>query len=193
MLRFVSLRDAQAIAAIYAPVVTSSAISFELVAPDAAEMYARIGRHPADKPWVVAAIDGGVAGYAYASDFRGRPAYRFGVEVTCYVAEHARGRGIGKQLYAALIDVLVLQGYRRAFAGITLPNTASVALHRAMGFGEAGVMHAAGFKLGQWHDVAFYELALGALDTPAHDPLPIEALDPESVRDAFSRAGTVLP
>jgi phosphinothricin acetyltransferase len=181
-LRFASLRDDAAIAAIYAPIVNATAISFETIAPDAAAMRARIAAQPADKPWLVAEIDGAVAGYAHASAFRARAAYRFGVEVGVYVGESARRRGTGLALYRALAAMLERQGYRRAYAGIALPNAASIALHRAAGFTEAGIVHAAGFKLGRWHDVAYYERALAPLDVPARDPLTIDELDPSEVR-----------
>jgi L-amino acid N-acyltransferase YncA len=184
-LRFASLRDAEAIAAIYAPIVEQTAISFEAVAPDAAEIARRIAQTPPDKPYIVAEIEWRVAGYAYASGVRGRAAYRFGVEVTVYVAESGRRRGIGRRLYGALFALLRRQGYRRAFAGIALPNEASVALHRSLGFTGAGVWHAAGFKFGRWHDVGFFELELGPLDVPDHDPQPVTELALADVQAAF--------
>jgi phosphinothricin acetyltransferase len=184
-LRFASLNDADAIAAIYAPIVRDTAISFEEVPPDGAEIRARIAHMPADKPYLVAEHDGAVAGYAYASGVRGRAAYRYGAEVTVYVAEHARRLGVGRRLYAALFELLRRQGYRRAFAGIALPNAASVALHEAAGFTSAGVWHAAGYKFGRWHDVGFWELALGALDAPDRDPLPVTELAFADVQAAF--------
>jgi L-amino acid N-acyltransferase YncA len=151
-------------------------------------MRSRIALQPANKPWIVAERDGAVAGYAYASTFRGRTAYRFGVEVTAYVAEHARRGGLGRAMYRALFALLVYQGYRRAFAGVTLPNDASVALHRAAGFTEAGVTHAAGFKFDRWHDVVFYERALAPLDIPPRDPRAVEELHVNEVRAAFGAA-----
>jgi L-amino acid N-acyltransferase YncA len=186
-LRFASLRDAEELVAIYAPIVETTAISFEAAAPDADEMRLRLASQPANKPWIVAEAAGKIAGYAYASMFRGRTAYRFGVEVTVYVAEEARGGGVGRRLYGALLRLLTVQGYRRAFAGVALPNDASVALHHAAGFTDAGVVHAAGFKFGRWHDVGFYECALGTLDVPQHDPLDITVLDPSAIREAFSQ------
>jgi L-amino acid N-acyltransferase YncA len=186
ILRFASLRDAEELVAIYAPIVETTAISFEAAAPDADEMRLRLTSQPANKPWIVAETAGAVAGYAYAGMFRGRTAYRFGAEVTVYVAERARRGGVGRALYAALLRLLTAQGYRRAFAGIALPNDASVALHHAAGFTDAGVVHAAGYKFGRWHDVGFYECALGALDTPRYDPLDITALDPSAIRTAFA-------
>jgi L-amino acid N-acyltransferase YncA len=187
ILRFASLRDAEELVAIYAPIVETTAISFEASAPDLAEMRSRLAGQPANKPWIVAEAAGKVAGYAYASTFRGRSAYRFGAEVTVYVAEEARRGGVGRTLYGALLRLLTVQGYRRAFAGIALPNDGSVALHHAAGFTDAGVVHAAGYKFGRWHDVGFYECALGTLDAPQHDPLDITALDPNAVREAFAQ------
>jgi L-amino acid N-acyltransferase YncA len=131
---------------------------------------------PPDKPYIVAELAGRVGGYAYATGVRGRAAYRFGVETTVYVAADARRLGLGRALYAALVALLGLQGYRRAYAGIALPNDASIALHEAVGFTAAGVWHAAGFKFDGWHDVSFWERALGPLDVPAGDPLPLSAL-----------------
>jgi len=186
-LRYVRPDDAAAIAAIYAPIVAATAISFEAEPPDAVEMRRRIEAHGPQRPWLVLADDGEVAqGYAYATPFRGRAAYRFGCETTVYVAESARGRGAGRRLYTALAALLREAGYRRAFAGIALPNAASVALHVAQGFTPAGVMHAAGYKFGRWHDVAFYELALRELDAPGEDPRPFAALDPAFVAATFS-------
>ena len=185
ILRFATAADADAIAAIYAPVVEHTAVSFETVPPDAAEIRARIAGMPADKPYIVAERDGHVAGYAYASGVRGRAAYRFGAEVTVYVSAEVRRMGVGRTLYGGLFELLRRQGYRRAFAGIALPNDASVALHEAVGFSSAGVWHAAGFKFERWHDVSFWELALGPLDVPGHDPLPVSELTSADVQAAF--------
>jgi phosphinothricin acetyltransferase len=186
-LRYVRAGDADAIAAIYGPVVAGTSISFETVPPDAAEMRRRIEAHGAAHPWIVMAGDDDAAiGYAYASAYRARHAYRFACETTVYVAPAARGRGVGRRLYAALAALLREAGYRRAFAGITLPNDASVALHLAHGFALAGVAGAAGYKFGRWHDVATYAMTLRPLDAPARDPVPVAALDPAFVAAVFS-------
>jgi phosphinothricin acetyltransferase len=186
-LRFVRAGDAEAIAAIYAPIVRDTAISFEATPPDAGEIRRRIGALGTTWPWIVGTDDDDRAiGYAYASAFRNRHAYRFGAEVTVYVAEDARGRGCGARLSTALTALLRAQGFRRAYAGISLPNDASVALHEACGFTHAGTVHAAGYKFERWHDVAFYETALAPLDRPAGDPLPLDALDPAIVAAALS-------
>lgn len=186
-MRFVRSGDAETIAAIYAPIVRDTAISFEATPPDADEIRRRIAALGTGWPWIViAGDDDRVVGYAYASTFRARHAYRFGAEVTVYVAEASRGRGCASRLYAALTALLRAQGFRRAFAGISLPNDASVALHEACGFTHAGTVHAAGYKFDRWHDVAFYEAALAPLDRPARDPLSLDALDPGTVAAALS-------
>lgn len=186
MIRFATPADGAALAAIYAPIVKTTAISFEEIAPDAAEMSSRIASHAPEKPWIVDERDGVVLGYAYASTFRNRSAYRFNAEVTVYVGGNARRAGIGKRLYAALLALLTAQGYRRAWAGITLPNDASLALHAAVGFTRVAVFEAAGYKFGRWHDLAFMGRPLNALGAPEHDPLPVAQLEAATIAAAFA-------
>jgi phosphinothricin acetyltransferase len=145
---------------IYAPVVRDTVISFELVPPTVDEFRARVREIAAFAPFLVHETDGRVVGYAYASKFRPRPAYRFTVETTVYVHADHRGRGVGRALYSALLKCLRLQGLRRAIGGITLPNAASVALHETMGFTQCAAFAKVGFKFGGWHDVGFWELEL---------------------------------
>ena len=167
-LRLASPADAAAIQAIYAPVVTDTPISFELEPPSVQEMAGRIERTLATFPWIVELDDAGrVHGYVYASRFRERPAYQWSVEVTAYVRADARGRGVGRRLYGVLLDELRALGYCEAFAAITLPNAASVALHELCGFRSAGLYRNAGFKLGRWHDVGTWQRTLQHPDPPA--------------------------
>jgi phosphinothricin acetyltransferase len=153
-------RDAAACAAIYAPHVEGSAVSFEERAPDAAELAARIERYGTSHAWLVAESGGEVAGYAYATAFNERPAYRWSASVSVYVAEPARGQGVGRALYEALFDRLRERGFRMACAGITLPNEASAGLHEALGFEPTGVNREIGFKEGAWRDVGWFQLEL---------------------------------
>jgi phosphinothricin acetyltransferase len=188
-LRLARPDDGPALADIYRPAVTDSATSFELEPPDGAEMGRRVARVLERAPWLVLDDDGRVLGYAYAGPHRDRPAYRWSVEVSAYVRADARGRGVGRRLYAALCALLAAQGYRNAYAGVTLPNPASEALHRAAGFTPVGVYRGVGFKHGRWHDVAWFERALGARDAAPAEPRPPAAClaDPAVVR-AFAAA-----
>ncbi len=167
-LRVATPEDAPAITAIYAPIVASTAISFELEPPSVDEMRGRILATLARLPWLVSEDDSGaVNGYAYAGTHRERPAYQWSVDVTAYVREDARGNGVGKRLYGVLCEELARLGYFQAFAGIALPNRASVALHEALGFHPLGVYRSVGFKLGAWHDVGWWQKTLREPADPA--------------------------
>lgn len=177
-LRAATSDDAAAIAEIYAPFVTGSAISFETEPPDADAMRARIGAGGGLYPWLVAeAEDGTLAGYAYAARFRDRPAYRFAVETSVYLRTGAGGRGLGRQLYAPLLATLEAQGFTQAIAAITLPNPASVALHERLGFARAGAYRRVGWKLGGWHDVGLWQRPLAGPASPPVEPVPARLAD----------------
>lgn len=111
-------------------------------------------------PWLVCEREGRVVGYAYGGMHRERAAYQWTVEVSAYVHPDHRKQGIGRALYTALFAALVVQGYRNAVAGITLPNDASVALHKSVGFTPVGVYRGIGYKFGAWHDVLWLEREL---------------------------------
>jgi phosphinothricin acetyltransferase len=153
-------RDAVACAAIYAPFVSETCISFELDPPDSAAMSERMTRYGASHAWLVAEIDGVVAGYAYGSPHRDRAAYSSSCDVAVYVdPAHAR-RGIGRALYGELLPLLAAKGNHAAFAGIALPNEASVGLHEALGITPVGVYREVGWKLGGWRDVGWWQRLL---------------------------------
>jgi L-amino acid N-acyltransferase YncA len=176
VIRSARAEDAGALLAIYAPIVRDTAISFEAEPPPLAEFEGRILQTLKTHPWLVFEEGSGAVGYAYAGPHRVRPAYRWSVDVTAYVAEAARGRGVGKSLYLALFEILRRQGFRSAFAGIALPNAASVALHEAVGMTPIGVYHDVGFKLGAWRDVGWWGLRLTAEAAPPHEPIPFAEL-----------------
>jgi phosphinothricin acetyltransferase len=160
-LRLAEAADATQIATIYAPFCLGTAISFETAAPDEGQMRERISTLTQRYPWLVAVSGtGDVLGYAYAGKHRERAAYRWSVDFTAYLAPEAKRRGIGTALYRALIKICQSLGYYRAFAGITLPNEASVRLHERIGFRAIGVYRRVGFKLGRWHDVGWWSLDL---------------------------------
>ena len=164
-------RDGAACAAIYAPHVERSPVSFEERAPGAAEMAARIERYGASHAWLVAEREGETVGYAYATAFNERPAYRWSTSVSVYVADGARGEGLGRALYGALFDRLRQRGFRMACAGITLPNEPSCGLHQSLGFELVGVNCEIGWKQGAWRDVGWYQLELSpATEGPPPEP-----------------------
>lgn len=152
--------DAAACAAVYAPYVRDTAITFELEPPGAAAMAARIAASQAGHAWVVLEREGAVAGYAYGATWQSRPAYRFSCEVSVYVEMGRRRSGAGRALYEALFERLRARGFRNAVAGMTMPNEASEGLHLAMGFRPVGAYEDIGYKFGAWHDVAYVQLQL---------------------------------
>lgn len=163
-LRPATADDAAQIAAIYAPYVQGTAISFETEAPDADEMARRIAKTQAHWAWLVAEAeqDGQVLAYAYGGSHAERAAYRWSTSVSVYGAPAAHRRGLGRALYTALLGLLRLQGFHSAYAGITQPNAASLGLHQAMGFELIGTYPDAGHKLGRWNDVSRFWLPLQA-------------------------------
>ncbi|SEV86548.1 GNAT family N-acetyltransferase [Luteibacter sp. 329MFSha] len=170
MIRIAVDTDAAACHAIYAPIVESSAITFETELPGDDAMAGRIRTRLAHHPWLVWEEDGEVLAYAYAGRFRERAAYDWIAETSIYVHEKARRRGIARRLYGTLLDAMRLQGINQAVGVITLPGDTSVAMHEAMGFAPAGVWPKAGYKLGRWWDVGVWSLFLSE---PANPPRPV--------------------
>jgi phosphinothricin acetyltransferase len=171
--RLATEADAAAVAAIYAPFCESTPVSFEEAAPSVAEMAGRIRKTLEHFPWLVLDDGGVMAGYAYASKHRERPAYRWAVDVSVYVDAQFRRRGVGRALYVAILALLRLQGYFKAYAGVALPNPGSVGLHTAIGFEPVGVYRGVGFKQGAWHDVGWYQLALQTECLSPEAPRPV--------------------
>lgn len=173
ILRLATSADAAPFAAIYAPYVTDSFISFETEAPDEAEMRRRIESGGALYPWLAAEVEGRVAGYASAAAFRARAAYRYTVETSVYLDRRHCGHGIGTALYGRLLGLLEGQGFAQAIGAITLPNRPSVRLHEALGFSPAGVYRQVGWKSGRWHDVGLWQGALAPATAPPTEPRPV--------------------
>lgn len=169
--RIATEADARAIAAIYEPYVRETAVSFEEVPPSPDEMARRLASTLETYPYLVYEAGDGVLGYAYGSAHRAKPAYRWSVETTVYVARHAHRRGIGRALYAELLHLLTRQGFHSAFAGIVPPNDKSVRLHEAMGFEYLGNFPEIGFKHGELHDLGWWRRTL-ADGKPRDEPIP---------------------
>ena len=173
-------RDAAACAAVYAPSITEGVASLEERAPGAHEMAGRIRAISRDYPWLVAEINGEVAGYAYGSRHHERAAYRWSADVTVYISSAHHRRGVGRALYAALFELLERQGVYEVCAGVTLPNDASVGLHEAMGFRPVGVYRDVAFKFGRWYSVGWWQMSLrpradGAAPTEPGPPQRLRA------------------
>ncbi|MFI4981373.1 MAG: arsinothricin resistance N-acetyltransferase ArsN1 family B [Nevskiales bacterium] len=187
-IREAQARDATMIAAIYAPYVRDTTVSFEVEPPAPEEMGRRLAAIGARYPWLVAEQGGRVIGYAYAGEHRSRAAYRWDVDVAVYLAADAHRRGVGRRLYLALFEVLRRLGHVNAYAGIALPNDASVGLHETLGFVPVGIYRQVGYKHGGWHDVGWWALALQAPPSNPAEPMPFPMLDHASLHALLENA-----
>jgi L-amino acid N-acyltransferase YncA len=159
-IRLATESDAGSVAGIYRPAVEESAISFEIAAPAGEEMARRMRDTLVSYPWLVCDLDGRAAGYAYAAQHSVRNAYRWSVNTSVYIDRRCWRLGIGRGLYRSLFAILAAQGYFNAYAGIALPNPASVSLHESMGFEPIGVYRRVGYKFGGWRDVGWWQRLL---------------------------------
>lgn len=175
-IRAATTDDANHIRAIYAPFVAGTAVTFDLELPSLDYFREKLTTLLPQFPVLVAEADGGVVGFSYASSHNPRPAYRWTVEVSIYLAETHHRRGIGRQLYQHLLSLLQRQGMRIALAGITLPNAASVALHESFGFQQVALLPNVGYKLNAWRDVGWWSLDLATSLTEPPEPTPFSQL-----------------
>jgi len=160
LIRDAETTDVAAMLDIYTPIVRDTAISFEIEAPTQQDLAGRLERITATDPWLVLEHHGELAGYAYSSSFRARPAYATTRETTVYVHPDHHGQGVGRALMAALLDEITERGARLAVAVIALPNEASIALHEALGFTGVGTLHDVARKFDTWWNEGFWELRL---------------------------------
>lgn len=167
-IRSATTHDAASLLAVYTPFVTATAVSFELSPPTVSEFADRIERAVEGWAWLLAEREGRAVGYAYGGPHRARAAYRWSLETSVYVAAEAQGQGVGSTLYKALMPRLAARGYCNAYAAITLPNEASIALHRRTGFEPIGTFKRVGRKFGQWHDVSWWQLKLRETPVKEH-------------------------
>ena len=185
--------DAESVLTIYGPICESSPISFEIQRPTAAEIRKRIRSALAVFPWLIVENLGEILGYAYAGRHRERAAYRWSVDVTVYVQQGVRQNRVGTALYTALLELLRIQGFHRAYAGITLPNPASFWLREKLGFLPVGIYHRVGYKLGVWHDVQWMEVALGSENENPTEPITISEIDSKVWKEAVSKGQSSFP
>lgn len=192
LIRLATDHDAKQIHAIYAPIVTQTSFSFELTPPTVSELRQRISKTLERMPWLSCERDGVVAGYAYATPHRVREAYQWSVEVSVYVHEQHRQRGVARALYTSLFELLRLQGYYNVFAGITLPNQSGARLHLSFGFQPVGVYRAVAYKRGAWHDAEWYQLKLQEHATTPAVPVVMPRIAATPALAAALGAGTAL-
>ena len=185
-LRQATKNDGEALAAIYKHYVENTAITFEYVAPTSEEFAQRIAHKSEKYPFIIAEEDGRPVGYAYASEYRERAAYSWDVETSVYLDLEHQGRGIGKRLYSALEEILKLQNVVNLYACITYPNEQSIAMHESMGYKFIGRFHAAGFKMGEWHDVIWLEKQISFPEKPL-PVIPYPELDTNAVNQIFEK------
>ena len=191
-LRLASTNDASEILSIYSPSVVTAAISFETVVPPIEEMQDRITSCLQKFPWIVCLSDGKIAGYVYASKHREREAYQWSCECSVYVHTDFKGKGVGKELYQLLFQILKLQGFRNVYAGITLPNDASVHLHEKCGFQPFARYENIGYKFGSWHTVGWWKLQINNYDLEPPPPLKIAELDKETINKLFQETALII-
>ena len=159
-IRNAAQKDAGALARIYNHYIENTVITFEEELIDAGEMGRRVEKVTADYPWLVWEEEGEILGYAYASRWRERAAYRYACELTVYLHHEATGRGAGTALYSRLIDELKARNFHSLLGCVTLPNPASEKLHASLGFEKVAHFHEAGFKFDRWLDVGYFERVL---------------------------------
>jgi phosphinothricin acetyltransferase len=167
-IRLITPDDAEAALNVYAPYVLHTSATFEYEIPAAEDFRKKIEKITAQYPWLACECDGEIAGYAYGSMHRDRTAYQWSPEATVYLNEKFHRKGIARVLYSALFEMLKMQGYYTAFAGVLSTNEKSVEFHRAMGFEDIGLFKNIGYKLGEWHTNLWmqYEIQKPILNPP---------------------------
>jgi phosphinothricin acetyltransferase len=187
ILRTAREADAAAVRDIYAPYVAGTAVSFETAPPDLRETEDRIRVIGARYPFLIAEIEGRVAGYAHASRHMERAAYQWNAALSVYVHGDFQARGIGTALAGSLMELLRLQNFRNAYGYVTLPNPGSVRLCGRLGFRSAGILRNTGYKCGRWHDVEYFEKRIGEHGKDPLPPVDMERADPDAVRRILER------
>jgi L-amino acid N-acyltransferase YncA len=186
--RIATIADAKGILEIYAPYVVNTAFTFETEVPSVLQMEKRIETGLQKFPWIVCTVDGLLAAYVYASSHREREAYQWTSECSVYVHDRFKGKGIGKELYEVLFRVLGIQGLRNVYAGITLPNPASVKLHEQCGFELFAVYENVGYKLNSWHKVGWWRLNLNSYEPEPASPLKFSQMDHDALNEILGQA-----
>lgn len=191
-IRLATIEDAKQVLEIYSNYVINTATSFETDVPSEQEMQSRISSCLQKYPWIVWVINERIAGYVYASKHREREAYQWSCESSVYVDDDFQGRGIGKKLYQLLFQVLKLQGFRNVYAGITMPNEASINLHEKCGFKHFATYENIGYKLGKWHTVKWWKLQINNYDLNPPPPIKISELTVQRLGALFQQTAETI-
>lgn len=186
-LRFANQEDAPTLNRIYERYVTGTTVTFETIPPSDQEFRGRVERISRDFPYLVCEFQGEIIGYAYAHQCFERAAYAWCAETTVYLKPDARRLGLGRRLYGALIDILYVMNYKTLYAVIVSENAESCAFHERMGFKRFSVFRNAGWKLGRWLDVSWYELQFGSFDAPPSALRSISNIPPSVLNDIIQK------
>lgn len=192
MIRVATKDDAAGILNIYTPFILNSGITQETEVPAVEDFQKRIITTLQERPWIVCEINNEIAGYAYAGKHRDRRGYQWCVESSLYISEKFFGTGVASALYSSLIDILKLQGFVNAYAVITLPNERSVAFHEKFGFYYFTTYKKIGYKLGQWHDVGWWQYDVNPHDHDPKDPVKFSNIDKSIIESILLRSSAFL-
>lgn len=191
-LRTATTRDAAGLRAIYAPYIETTAFTFENEVPSVEEIAARIEKGSRSYPWLVCTDGETVAGYVYASLHRDREAYQWTSECSIYIHPKYHGKGLALIMYSILFQIMRMQGLKTVYAGITLPNEASVRLHEKCGFEHFATYDNVGYKMGKWHKVGWWKLQLGDYELNPPPPLLFSAMDPQLYTPLLERGAAAI-
>jgi L-amino acid N-acyltransferase YncA len=192
LVRIASPSDAQQLLDIYAPYIYTTAFTFETIAPELNVFAERITKGLIKFPWIVYEIEGSIAGYAYASAHREREAYQWSCETSIYISKAYQGKGIGRVLYKLLLSFLQQQGLVNVYAGISLPNEPSIALHEKMGYKHFATYDNIGFKFGKWQSVGWWCVQVNEHKNNPAVPIPFSRLDASAVEKLFREASAQI-
>lgn len=179
-IRIATPSDAESILAIYEPYIVTTSFTFETTLPSVEDFSERMRNCLYKYPWIVCEIDETLAGYAYASVHRDREAYQWTCECSVYLDENFQGKGIGREVYTAVLKILKAQGIVNVYAGITLPNNGSVKLHEKCGFEHFALYDNIGYKFGRWHKVGWWKLCINEYETEPLPPLKFSEMQTEA-------------
>ncbi|MHB1152204.1 MAG: GNAT family N-acetyltransferase [Eubacteriales bacterium] len=192
LIRFVREEDTADILSIYEPYIRDTTVTFECEVPSADEFRSRIQGISAVYPYIVCLIDGKTAGYAYANKQRDRAAYRWNAELSVYIGQSYQRIGIGKALYTCLIEILRLQHIQNVYGGVTSPNVSSEKLHECLGFEKLGTYHHTGCKFHTWHDVTWFERAIGSHEPEPKAFLPVREIDESVIHEIMDKCSDMI-